>query len=97
MKKFASWLDKHYIWIVLVAILLLCIYNILLHIAHNELKEEYAQLKEEITKVEQERDANWDLVIERNNEIYLLEMECEEWKELFYAQIDFHPYEGPDW
>lgn len=94
MKKIVNWINRYYLAIVLIAILLLGIYNIFLRIDNNKLKEQNTQLKEKVAKVTEERDSNWDLVIERNNEIWRLEMVAYEWQQLFYAEIDFHPYEG---
>lgn len=94
MNKFVNWLAKYYIAIILLVLILLTVYNILLRVDNSKLKEQNTQLKENIARVEEERDANWELVMERNNEIYLLRMEANEWEELFYAAIGFHPYEG---
>lgn len=94
MKKIVNWIQKYYLAIVLVMILLLGIYNIFLRIDNSKIKEQNTQLKEELAKVTEERDNNWDLVIERNNEIYRLEMIAYEWQQLFYAEIEFYPYEG---
>lgn len=72
-------------------------YGVFLQVDNNKLKEQNTQLKEKLVVAEEEAENNFNLVIERNNEIYRLEMMAEEWKQLFYAEIDFHPYEGPDW
>lgn len=49
------------------------------------------------TKIEEKdkqyKDIN-DALITRNQELYNCRMEADEWKELFYSAIDFHPYEG---
>lgn len=94
MKKIVNWISRYYLAIVLIAILLLGIYNIFLRIDNNKLKEQNTQLKVNLAKAEEERDNNWDLVIERNNEIYRLEMIAYEWQQLFYSEIEFYPYEG---
>ena len=73
---------------------MLGIYNILLRIDNNKLKEQNTELKVNLAKVEEEKDYNWNLVIERNQEIARLEMIASDWRELFYAEIEFYPYEG---
>lgn len=72
-------------------------YGVFLQVDNNKLKEQNTQLKEKLVAAEEEAEHNFDLIIEKNNEIYRLQMIADEWKELFYAEIDFHPYEGPDW
>lgn len=49
------------------------------------------------TKIE-EKDKQYDdidnTLISRNQELYNCRMEADEWKELFYSAIDFHPDES---
>lgn len=97
MKKFLKWFNKNILYFVYLVIFIGLVYGLFLQVDNNKLKEQNTQLKEKLVVVEKEAEYNSNLVIERNNEIYLLKMERDEWKELFYAEIDFHPYEGPDW
>lgn len=78
--------------------IILCgIFTFALSLTVIDISKENRSLKEKIAGLEEEVDAKQDLIFERNNELYLCNMEKEEWKELFYSEIDFHPYEGPDW
>lgn len=97
MRSLALWLHKYGLYILLTIIALLLVYGIFIGIDNNKLKEQNTQLKEKVSSLETEVAAKEDLILERNNEIYILKMERDEWKELFYAEIDFHPYEGPEW
>ena len=49
------------------------------------------------TKIE-EKDKRYNdidnALISRNQELYNCRMEADEWKELFYSAIDFHPAES---
>lgn len=49
------------------------------------------------TKIE-EKDKQYEdinnALISRNQELYNCRMEADEWKELFYSAIDFHPDES---
>lgn len=97
MRRLALWLHKYGLYILLTIIVLLLVYGIFIRIDNNKLKEQNTQLKEKVSSLETEVAAKQDLIIERNHEICMLEMEKNEWKELFYSAIDFHPYEGPNW
>lgn len=97
MRRLTQWFKRNYLYIILVGLLLLGIYDVYLRIDNNKLKEQNAQLREKVAALEVENEDQMDIIIERNNEIWRLEMIAEEWKQLFYAEIDFHPYEGPDW
>lgn len=55
------------------------------------------KLEKKISSLEKEVEDKQNIIFERNNELYLCKMEKDEWKELFYSEIDFHSYEGPDW
>lgn len=90
-------IEKYILPITLLITLVIAVYSIFIRIDNNKLKEQNAQLKEKVSSLETEVAAKQDLILERNNEIYILKMERDEWRELFYAEIDFHPYEGPDW
>lgn len=94
MKRILNWISKYYLAIVLVMILLLGIYDILLRIDNNKLKEQNTQLKEQVAALKVKNEEQMDTIIDRNQEIYRLEMIASDWRELFYAEIDFHPYEG---
>lgn len=97
MRRLAYLLDKCLVPSLLSIILIICIYGIFIKIDNNKLKEQNTELKVKVSELEtNNKDLN-NLVIERNNEIYRLKMIAEEWKELFYTEIDFHPYEGPEW
>lgn len=97
MRSLALWLHKYGLYILLTIIVLLLVYGIFIGIDNNKLKEQNTQLKEKVSSLETEVAAKQDLILERNNEIYILKMERDEWRELFYAEIDFQPYEGPEW
>lgn len=97
MRRLAYLLDKYLVPALLSIILIICVYGIFIKIDNNKLKEQNTELKVKVSELEtNNKDLN-NLVIERNNEIYRLKMIAEEWKELFYTEIDFHPYEGPEW
>lgn len=91
MKKFLNWL-KHNL-LLLIAILILISVSILVTRVV-DLTKENKSLKKNIETLTIEKDKNFDLVIERNNELYNCRMEADEWRELFYSAIDFHPHEG---
>lgn len=97
MRRLTQWFKRNYLYLVLVGLLLLGIYDVFLRIDNNKLKEQNAELREKVAALEVENEDQFNTIIERNNEIYRLQMMADEWKELFYAEIDFHPYEGPDW
>ena len=91
MKKFLNWL-KHNL-LLLIAILVLISVSILVTRVI-DLTKENKSLKKNIETLTIEKDKNFDLVIERNQELYNCRMEADEWKELFYSAIDFHPDES---
>lgn len=97
MRRLALWLHKYGLYILLTIIVLLLVYGIFIGIDNNKLTIQNCELKEQISKLETELDNSKELLFDRNYEIARLRMEADEWKELFYAEIDFHPYEGPDW
>lgn len=97
MRRITQWFKRNYLYLVLVGLLLLGIYDVFLRIDNNKLKEQNAELREKVAALEVENEDQFNTIMERNNEIYRLQMMADEWKELFYAEIDFHPYEGPDW
>ena len=90
-------IQKYSLPIILVITLVIAVYSIFIRIDNNKLTMQNFELKEQISKLETELDNSEELLFDRNNEIVRLRMEANEWKELFYAEIDFHPYEGPDW
>ena len=90
-------IEKYSLPIILLITLLIGIYSIFIRIDNNKLAMQNFELKEQISKLETELDNSEELLFDRNNEIIRLRMEADEWKELFYAEIDFQPYEGPDW
>lgn len=97
MRRLAYLLYKYLVPTLLSIILIICVYGIFIKIDNNKLKEQNTELKVKVSELEtNNKDLN-NLIIERNNEIYRLKMIAEEWKELFYTEIDFHPYEGPEW
>lgn len=91
MKKVFTWL-KHNI-VLLIAILVLISVSILVTRVI-DLTKENNSLKKDIETLTIEKDKNFDLVIERNNELYICRMEAMEWKELFYSAMDIHPDES---
>ena len=97
MKKFFSWLNKNILYFVLLGLVLLLCYGVFLQVDNIKLKEQNTKLEKDLAETKTELDNTWNIVYDRNNEIYRLQMIADEWKELFYAEIDFHPYEGPDW
>lgn len=97
MRRLAYLLYKYLVPTLLSIILIICVYGIFIKIDNNKLNEQNTELKVKVSELEtNNKDLN-NLIIERNNEIYRLKMIAEEWKELFYTEIDFHPYEGPEW
>lgn len=97
MRRLALWLHKYSLPIILLITLVIAVYSIFIRIDNNKLTMQNCELKEHISKLETELDNNEELLFDRNYEIARLRMEADEWRELFYAEIDFHPYEGPDW
>lgn len=97
MRSLALWLHKYSLPIILLITLVIAVYSIFIRIDNNKLTMQNCELKEHISKLETELDNSKELLFDRNYEIARLRMEADEWKELFYAEIDFHPYEGPDW
>ena len=90
-------IERYSLPIILLITLVIAVYSIFIRIDNNNLTIQNCKLKEQISKLETELDNNEELLFDRNNEIIRLRMEADEWKELFYAEIDFQPYEGPDW
>lgn len=97
MRSLALWLHKYSLPIILLITLVIAVYSIFIRIDNNKLTIQNCELKEQISKLETELDNSEELLFDRNYEIARLRMEADEWRELFYAEIDFHPYEGPDW
>lgn len=97
MRSLALWLHKYSLPIMLLITLVIAVYSIFIRIDNNKLTMQNCELKEHISKLETELDNSEELLFDRNYEIARLRMEADEWRELFYAEIDFHPYEGPDW
>lgn len=97
MRSLALWLHKYSLPIILLITLVIAVYSIFIRIDNNKLIIQNCELKEQISKLETELDNSEELLFDRNYEIARLRMEADEWRELFYAEIDFHPYEGPDW
>ena len=91
MKKVFTWL-KHNI-VLLIAILVLVSVSILVTRVI-DLTKENNTLKKDIETLTIEKDKNFDLVLERNNELYICRMEAMEWKELFYSAMDIYPDES---
>jgi len=90
MKKYLlEWLRISGVWVFLTIIL-----SIVLLVNINSLTKENTKLKEEISALKVENESTSDALIERNQELYLRNMELEEWKQLFYSAIDFHPDES---
>ena len=90
-------IEKYSLPIILLITLVIAVYSIFIRIDNNNLTMQNCELKEQISKLETKLDNSEELLFDRNNEITRLRMEANEWKELFYAEIDFQPYEGPDW
>lgn len=91
MKRFLNWL-KHNLLLLLVILVLISVSILVTRIV--DLTKENKSLKKNIETLTIEKDKNFDLVIERNNELYNCRMEADEWRELFYSAIDFHPDES---
>jgi uncharacterized protein YxeA len=90
MKKYLlEWLRISGVWVFLTIIL-----SIVLLVNINSLTKENTKLKEELSALKVENESTSDALIERNQELYLRNMELEEWKQLFYSAIDFHPDES---
>lgn len=90
-------IERYSLPIILLITLIIAVYSIFIRIDNNNLTMQNCELKEQISKLETELDNSKELLFNRNYEIDRLRMEANEWKELFYAEIDFQPYEGPDW
>lgn len=84
-----EWLRISGVWVFLTVIL-----GIVLLLNINSLSKENTKLKEELAAVKVEKEDTFNTLIERNQELYLRNMELEEWKQLFYSAIDFHPDES---
>ena len=80
-------------WILLIANIVLLSTLI---ISITELVKRGGEIKVLNTKIE-EKDKQYNdidnALISRNQELYNCRMEADEWKELFYSAIDFHPDE----
>ena len=81
-------------WILLIANIVLLSTLI---ISITELVKREGDIKVLNTKIE-EKDKQYNdidnALISRNQELYNCRMEANEWKELFYSAIDFHPDES---
>lgn len=81
-------------WILLIANIVLL--STLIIIITSLVKRE-GDIKVLNTKIE-EKDKQYNdidnALISRNQELYNCRMEADEWKELFYSAIDFHPDES---
>ena len=81
-------------WILLIANIVLLSTLI---ISITELVKREGDIKVLNTKIE-EKDKQYNdidnALISRNQELYNCRMEADEWKELFYSAIDFHPNES---
>ena len=81
-------------WILLIANIVLLSTLI---ISITELVKREGDIKVLNTKIE-EKDRQYNdidnALISRNQELYNCRMEADEWKELFYSAIDFHPDES---
>lgn len=81
-------------WILLIANIILLSTLI---ISITELVKREGDIKVLNTKIE-EKDKQYNdidnALISRNQELYNCRMEADEWKELFYSAIDFHPDES---
>lgn len=90
MKKYLlEWLRISGVWVFLTII-----FSIVLLVNINSLTKENTKLKEELSALKVEKEDTFNTLIERNQELYTKKMECEEWKQLFYSAIDFHPDES---
>lgn len=81
-------------WILLIANIVLLSTLI---ISITQLVKRGGDIKVLNTKIE-EKDKQYNdidnALISRNQELYNCRMEADEWKELFYSAIDFHPDES---
>lgn len=81
-------------WILLIANIVLLSTLI---ISITQLVKREGDIKVLNTKIE-EKDKQYEdidnALISRNQELYNCRMEANEWKELFYSAIDFHPDES---
>ena len=81
-------------WILLIANIVLLSTLI---ISITKLVKREGDIKVLNTKIE-EKDKQYNdidnALISRNQELYNCRMEADEWKELFYSAIDFHPDES---
>ena len=75
---------------IIASIIYIIILGILLTITVNNINT----LKKENEALKRDYEANNKALIERNQELYICKMEKDEWKELFYNAIDFHPDES---
>lgn len=91
-RKIIDWFKISKVWIFISLIL-----SIALILTVIGLADENARLEEDNIRLKEEVKVKQDMIFERNNELYICNMEKDEWRELFYTEIDFHPYEGPDW
>lgn len=95
MKRFKEWFRVQSLNLFVIVALSLAV--ILLIMGLVAMDDRNTKLEKKISSLEKEVEDKQNIIFERNNELFLCKMEKDEWKELFYSQIDFHPYEGPDW
>ena len=93
MKKVLNRINWEAVFLLVIVLIssITMVYNIKVN---KKLTNENTQLKEEISALKVENEEQMDTIIDRNQEIYRLEMLSNEWKELFYAQIEFYPDES---
>lgn len=86
--------QKGFFWILLIANIVL-LSTLVISVAESVKRR--GDVKVLNTKIE-EKDKQYEdinnALISRNQELYNCRMEADEWKELFYSAIDFHPDES---
>ena len=79
-----------------IAVILLALIAIILVFENRDLKNEKDILEQKIVELEDIKRDQLITITEIDQRNYLLEMEKDEWKALFYAEIGFDPYENSE-
>lgn len=81
-------------WILLIANIVLLSTLIISITSLVKLEGEIKVLNTKIEEKDKQYNDIDNALISRNQELYNCRMEADEWKELFYSAIDFHPDES---
>lgn len=79
-----------------IAVILLALIAISLVIENRNLKDEKSVLEQKVVELEEIKREHLITITEIDQKNYILQMEKDEWKALFYAEIGFDPYENSE-